>query len=91
MTEQRKLLLPGEPGFYEILARTPPPDWRAAADRDGNTYAYVCEPGSGLLRAVGSVELEEYLAGGEWDERLDEWDELEEGDFWYEDEPDELD
>jgi hypothetical protein len=64
-----ELLLPGDPGFYETLA-TPPPDWGEAAKRDGNNYAFVVEPGSGLARAVDMRDLEEYLEGGEYEERL---------------------
>lgn len=77
--EERRLLLPGEPGFAEILAYTPPPNWRDVAARDGNSYAYVAEPGSAILRAVGMAELDEYLEGGEYDERLAEIEDLEEG------------
>lgn len=76
--EDRRLLLPGEPGFAEILAYTPPPNWREVAARDGTSYAYVAEPGSALLRAVGMAELEEYLEGGEYDDRLAELDDWEE-------------
>lgn len=59
------LLLPGEPGFVEILA-TPPPD-------PGKQYAYIVRPGSGGIPELATVgELDEYLNSGEYDERLDE-------------------
>lgn len=68
----RLLLLPGEPGFAEILA-TPPPD-------PGKDYAYVVMPGSGgvLLRVDPDRELDEYMLGGAYQERLaeigEEWE-----------------
>lgn len=69
------LILPGHPLFNLTLA-TPRPDYQDKAARDGNTYAFVAEPNSGLMRPVTSEELEEYLYGGEYEERLDEIDEL---------------
>lgn len=73
------LILPGDPEFNSTLA-TPPPGWRDAAAKDGDTFAFVVEPGSGLARCVGSKGLEDYLNSGEYDERLLEIedDELEE-------------
>jgi len=77
MTESRLILLPGEPGFAEILA-TPPPD-------PGKDYAYVVMPGSGglLARVDPGRELDEYLLGGAYQERLEEIGEsLEEWEYW---------
>lgn len=82
------LILPGDPEFDRTLA-TPPPGWRDAAAKDGDTFAFVVEPGSGLVRCVGSQGLEDYLNSGEYDERLQEIDddykeeEEEEEDFLY--------
>lgn len=70
------ILLPGEPGFDEILM-TPRPDWRTAADRDGDSYAFVVGE-DGLARPVTSSELNKYLDGGEYDERLAQINELDE-------------
>ncbi len=66
-----RLILPGDPLFNETML-IPPPNWGEVAARDGNTYAFVCEPGSGLMRPVTMDELDEYLDGGEYDERLAE-------------------
>lgn len=65
------LLLPGDPGFTEILT-TPPPNWRETAARDGDTVAFICEPGSGIFRPATHQDWEEYFYGGEYDERLAE-------------------
>lgn len=66
------LFLPGDPGFEETLA-IPPPDWGRAAEADGASWAYVCRPGSGgVAEAVTLAELDEFLEGGEYGERLAE-------------------
>ncbi len=65
------LILPGDP-LFDVTLASPPPNWQEAANRDGNTYAFVAEPGSGLMRPATSDELEEYLYGGEYEERLEE-------------------
>ncbi len=59
------LLLPHEKGFQEILA-TPPP-----SPKDVN---WVVRAGGILMEAVSQKELDEYLQGGEYDERLKEID-----------------
>ena len=61
-------MLPGDPGFNETLL-IPPPGWREVANRDGDTYAFVVGE-DGLARPVTSSELDEYMDGGEYDERL---------------------
>jgi hypothetical protein len=76
-----RLILPGDPLFAETLL-TPRPDWREIAAKDGDTYAFIAEPGSGLMRPAGSADLEEYLYGGEYDERLEEIEEEEETELW---------
>jgi hypothetical protein len=67
----RRIILPGDPGFDWTLM-TPPPDWRQAAAKDPDGFAFVVEPGSGMVRLATADDLEEYLLGGEYDERLDE-------------------
>ena len=62
------LYLPGDPGFDETLL-TPRPDWRQKANEDGDTYAFVVDE-SGMARPVNSWELQEYLEGGEYEQRL---------------------
>ncbi|MEL7406332.1 MAG: hypothetical protein AAFN00_05140 [Cyanobacteria bacterium J06558_2] len=69
------LCLPGDPGFEETLL-TPRPDWGQKAAADGNTYAFVVGE-DGLARPATSEELEEYMYGGEYDERMAQIDELE--------------
>lgn len=73
------LILPGDPGFDEALL-TPRPDWGQVAANDGDSYAFVAEPGSGLMRPVTQAEKDEYLWGGEYDERLEEIGDVEDFD-----------
>lgn len=69
------LILPGDPRFAQTLL-TPRPDWQAVANSDGDTYAFVVDL-DGLARPVTSKDLEEYLEGGEYDERCKQIDEHE--------------
>lgn len=73
------LILPGDPEFNATLA-TPPPNWRQVAASLSGEYAFVARTGSGLLEPVSFRELDEYLEGGEYDERMDEIAAEEEGD-----------
>ena len=75
-----RLILPGNP-LFDITLLTPRPDWREKANADGNTYAFVVDADSGLTRPATSQELEEYLYGGEYDERLVQMGESEEYDL----------
>jgi hypothetical protein len=59
------LLLPHESGFQEILA-TPPPS--------PNRTDFVVRAGGLLIEAVDQKELNEYLKGGEYEERMQEID-----------------
>ncbi len=77
----RLILLPGDEEFNLILGTSVPPNWQQIAAKDPDSYAFVADANSGLMRAVTDVELEEYLYGGEYSERLqsigefvDEWD-----------------
>lgn len=55
-----------------------PPNWQQAAAKDPDGFAFVFEPGSGLMRVADADDLEDYLYGGEYDERLEEIGEIEE-------------
>ena len=72
-----RLILPGDP-LFDLTLATPPPDWGQVAAKDGNTYAFVAELGSGLMRPVTQSELVDYLEGGEYDDRMAEIGEVEE-------------
>lgn len=66
-----RLILPGHP-LFDLTLASPPPNWREVAARDGDTYAFVAEPGSGILRPATRAEVTDYLEGGEYDERMAE-------------------
>jgi hypothetical protein len=75
------LILPGTPEFDHTLGRNLPPNWQAVSAQNGGSYHFVARSGSGILELVDDRALEEYLEGGEYEERLIEIgdeDELEE-------------
>lgn len=76
------LILPGHPFFNDYLHGSLPPGWQNYAERHPD-FAFVARSGSGVLEAVNSYELEEYLEGGEYDQWLEESDQLEEDEFLY--------
>lgn len=80
-----RLILPDNPLFDETLATAPPPNWReyAATSGDGNAVGFVADASSGVLRPANWNDIEDYVWGGEWDERMTDLG-------WTEDELDEL-
>lgn len=70
---QTELILPGHPLFDQTLA-TPPPNWREQMHQSNGQGFYVADASSGVLRPATMAELDEYLYGGEYDERLDSLD-----------------
>lgn len=69
----RLIILPGDPAWDWTLTQ-PPPDWRQAAAKDPDGFAFVVGL-DGLARVATADDLEEYLYGGEYDERLEQIDE----------------
>ncbi len=63
------IILPGHPDFDLALGAIPP-DWEQVAAR-GEGITFVADAETGLLRAATVDECEEYLFGGEYDERLE--------------------
>lgn len=61
----RLIMTPEDPGFHEILGSSHPPD----PEKGKN---FIFRSGSMVAEAVEESELEEYLEGGEYDERMDE-------------------
>ena len=71
----RLILLPGDPGFDLTLSTSIPPHWRQTTHQDPDGFAFCARAGSGLLEPMTDKELEEYLYGGEYSQRLEEIDE----------------
>lgn len=67
------ILRPGDPGFYETLA-APPPGWRSQVSSANNATFIVRADGSGLLELVNNSQFTEYVEGGEYEQRLLEFD-----------------
>lgn len=66
------LILPGNPLFDFTLGTIPPPGYEQST-----TVAFVARTGSGILEPVGEEGFEEYVEGGEYDERMLEIEENE--------------
>jgi hypothetical protein len=65
------LILPGHPFFDDYLYSTLPPGWRNFAEYNTD-FAFVARAGSGVLEAVDSAGLSEYVEGGEYDQWIEE-------------------
>lgn len=71
------LILPGDPEFALTLGTALPPGWEELANRLGGEYAFIARAGSGLLEPCSPDELDEYIEGGEYEQRLRECDDPE--------------
>lgn len=63
------LILPGHP-LFDLTLGFAPPNWESVAAATGGEMALIARSDSGLLEAVPWAEAEEYLEGGEYDQRL---------------------
>lgn len=70
------LLLPGMPGFYETLySRIPPHD-------GSRETVFIVRAGGSVLEPVSDEVANEYLNGGEFEEREAEMEVLEDEEEW---------
>ncbi|MFB8788648.1 MAG: hypothetical protein U7123_07295 [Potamolinea sp.] len=63
-----ELIYPWHPEFHQSLAVIPPDFYQARHQHSGDV-ALICQAGSDLMLPLGGKDLEEYIQGGEWDER----------------------
>lgn len=77
---ERKILLPGEPGFAETMATAMQPGWQEMRAKADNQFAFGLNH-QGLMIPLSDKELNEYLYGGEYDEVMEqpENEEIQEG------------
>lgn len=75
------IILPGDPEFDQVLGMTMPLDLQQKAAELSGEYCLVARAGSGILEAVSFAEAQEYMLGGEYDERLTEFDLFNDVDF----------
>lgn len=66
------LIYPGDPEFDYYLGATLPPDWQQSPLVESGSHAFVARSGSGLLEPVTQQELDDYMYGGEYEERLEQ-------------------
>ena len=71
MLSANNLIYPGDEVFDYYLGILPPVCDQLAHQYSGQ-IAYVAEAGSGILKPANTKEMEEYLYGGEYEERLQE-------------------
>jgi hypothetical protein len=77
------IILPGTPEFDYTLGLNLPPNWKASAAQNSGSFHFVARSGTGILELVNDIELEEYLEGGEYEERLVEMGDEEELEEFY--------
>ena len=64
------LILPGSLEYEETLGRSLPPDWQQRAFKAYGAFTFVADSETGLLRVADPDETDEYVYGGEYEERL---------------------
>ena len=63
------LIYPGDPEFDFILGISRPPDWEEFAFSNPD-FTFVADSATGILRPATTAQTDEYLLGGEFEERL---------------------
>ena len=69
------LILPGDPEFDCVLANAPPPNWRSFAWDNSGECVFVADSSTGILRPANWSDTDDYVLGGEYEERLASIDE----------------
>ena len=67
----RLLLLPGDPGFQEILGMALPPGWQQSAAKHSGEFVFMANSETGALRVGSFDDLDDYIEGGEYEQRLE--------------------
>ncbi len=67
-----KLILPGTPEFDFTLGTCVPPDWKEEAFSLFGEYTFLADSETGLLRVASFKDTDEYLYGGEYEQRLNQ-------------------
>lgn len=63
------IITPDDPEFSQWLG-IPPPTWQSELESRSGECVLVADAASGILRAVSWKETDEYLYGGEYEERM---------------------
>lgn len=73
--EDKTIILPGDFEYdYTIANLPPPPDKNQKRHNFAGEYAYIARPGNfGITECVPLTEATEYVLGGEYDTRLEEF------------------
>lgn len=65
-----RLILPGDEEYDLTIGSIMPFDWREYAYKNFGEIAFISDSQSGLLRPANKKETDEYLHGGEYQERM---------------------
>jgi len=63
------LILPGDPEF-DISLSALPPNWKDITHAYSGQVAFVADADTGILRPANIREMDDYLYGGEYEDRL---------------------
>lgn len=77
-----QLILPGHPDFTPTLEAAPF-FWQEIQRDKCQTISYVVDSESGILRPVKEDDLEEYMLGGELEEVIDQQEDDEEFELFF--------
>lgn len=77
-----QLILPSHPDFIPTL-QAAPFFWQEIQKDKCQTISYVVDSESGVLKPVNEKDLEEYMFGGELDEVIEEQEEQEEFELFF--------
>ena len=64
------IMTPSNPQFDWILNTSPPPGWKNSVNSDFQGF-FIVRADTGLMEPAWGAELDEYIEGGELDERPD--------------------
>ncbi|MEM9118222.1 MAG: hypothetical protein AAGD09_10110 [Cyanobacteria bacterium P01_F01_bin.56] len=77
------LILPGHPLFHRTTDTAIPPEWQELAASMGQLPNFIVDAATGLMRpAQNQQELDDYLDGGEYEQRLAQMDTQPEVEHW---------
>ena len=65
-----RLILPGDEEYELTIGSIMPFDWKYQAYKNFGEFTFVADSQSGLLRTANKKETDEYLYGGEYEERM---------------------
>jgi hypothetical protein len=69
LIEERLIILPCDPEWNDTLGQRLPPDWIEFSHQLGQACTFVVSAESGIMRPATPADLDDYICGGEYEER----------------------